>query len=311
MRTTLVAVLFGCMAVAQAAEWPPSVQHLAAFVGDESQFVIALRDYDKSLIIKIENARVQARLLNGQGKVEEASALLAETQSWANDLRKAYEIGLEYYSSNALLHNFYGDLLYDIFKSVPAALRAWNLALSYDGKLSAPYNNLALHDMHNGAYEQGLRNLDQALALDNDNPDYIYNMVQTYLVHGPQVGKIRNWKEKKIYREAMRLSKRAAKVSPDDFELQKDYAFNFFLAENFGVEAKWKQAAVAWQRTRELTVKDEALFYTWINEGIVWTNDESFDNAITCLKEALRINSNSDRAKNLIEDAEQKRFSSQ
>lgn len=311
MRRIVIALCIACMPVGQGEEWPESVEHLTAFMQDESRFVDALRAYDKGLMEEIGAAPHQAYLLKRQGKADEASALLVEMKGLTADLRKAYEMGLERYSSNARLHNYYGELLYDGYGEVPAALRAWNLALSYDGKLSAAYNNLGLHEIHMGSYEQGLRNLDQALALEKDNPDYNYNMVQTYLVHWPSVKKIRNWKDKKVYREAMRLSKRAAKAAPEDFELQKDYAFNFFLAENFGVSAKWKTAAVAWQQSRELTEKKEELVYAWVSEGRVCINAGLYDNAEACFNEALRLSPDSTRAKGLLEEVERKRISSQ
>lgn len=311
VRRIVIALCIACMPVAQSEEWPQSVEHLAAFTQDESRFVDELRAYDKALLQKIDVARREASRLREQGKAEEASALMIETKGLAADLRKAYEMALERYSSNARLHNYYGELLYDGYKEVSAALREWNLALSYDGKLSAVYNNLALYEIHMGAYEQGLRNLDQALALEKDNPDYNYNMVQTYLVYWPEVKKIRKWEDKKVYREAMRLSKRAAKATPEDFDLQKDYAFNFFLAENFGVAAKWKTAAVAWQRSRELTEKKEELVYAWVSEGRVCINAGLFDNAVACLNEALRLSPDSTRAQGLLEEVERKRISSQ
>ncbi len=90
------------------------------------------------------------------------------------------------------------------------------------------------------------------------------------------------------------------RAPPEDFELQKDYALNFFLAKNFDIEAKWKSAATEWQKSRELATSNIEIVYTWVHEARVWMNAKSYDRAVVCLEEALKINPNSTRAKTLL-----------
>ena len=127
---------------------------------------------------------------------------------------------------------------------------------------------------------------------------FLFNLTQFYLNHAPQIGELRGWKKEKVYKEAMKLSKKAASLSPEDFSLQKDYALNFFTAANFGVEADWKSSAKAWEAAREIADNDTDLFLTWLNEARAWIKAEENERAIPCLKEAITLHPDGQAARN-------------
>ena len=287
-----------------AASLPPELSDLAPLLEkDQKGFETGLREYHKTQQALAETERDSAALLSQEGKAEEAQAEIAKARERMRLLRQGYEAGLETYPGSARLHNYYGELLYDIFGEQAAALKHWNLSISYDAKLSGPYNNLGLHYFHNGLYEEGLRNLDTALKLEGDNPDYLFNLAQIYLVHFPQIQQLRKWKDKeKVYKEAMKCSVKAAKLAPDDYEIVQDLAVNHFAAENFGVKPDWNAAAMAWQATRNLARTQDERFYTWLNEARVRIRDGRNDEARKCLAEALALRPQSEVAQKLMAD---------
>lgn len=282
---------------------PAELSDLAsALANDQKAFEEGLRNFHKAQQQMAEGESEAAALLARDGKTDEAEAEMAKARQRMLVVRQGYETGLEVYAGSARLHNYYGELLYDIYGEQAAALKHWNLALSYDDKLSAPYNNLGLHFFHNGLYEEGLRNLDTALKLERDNPDYLFNMAQIYLVHFPQIQRLRKWNDKeKVYKEAMKFSMKAAKLAPDDYEILQDLAVNYYAAENFGVKPDWKAAAKAWQTARAQARTQDERFYTWLNEARVWIRDERKDQARTCLEEALALRPQSDIAQQLLQ----------
>jgi len=289
------------------ADWPEELAGLREVVTDEARAVEALRAY------QVQQQRLAAwdlQLAEQHKRAGEADLEAAKKEQAARRLkcvRQAYEFVLQRYPNNARMHNYYGEVLYDRFGEQAGAVRAWKLASALDPALSAPYNNLAIHYVHAGDYALGLSNYDKALELDPENPDYLYNVVQMYLVNFPQVGRLREWAKERVYREAMKLSAKAARLAPEDFELAQDYAVNFFAAENFGVEADWRKAATAWQQARPLGRNDVEVFFTWLNEARVWIRAGHADKALPCLHEALAIRPESSLAKQLLVKIEGRR----
>ena len=111
-------------------------------------------------------------------------------------------------------------------------VQLWERSAKLDPRLGAPLNNLGIHLCHDGQYEKGLKYLESAIELDSEHPDYLYNLAQAYLLNPQKVEDHYGWRRKKIYREAMKASKKAASLAPDDFDLAQDYAVNFYAAEN-------------------------------------------------------------------------------
>ena len=286
-----------CLAGAWGEDLPQELQSLQPVLEDETKLVEAIRAFDKTqtplAVQEIDAAKEEKDKLLSQKKMASAQQRLALVQ-------KAYEIGLSRYDGNARLHNYYGELLYDGFGEQEKAVKEWNTALSLDTKLANAHNNLGLHYFHTGSYRLGIQRMDDALRLEPDNPDFLYNMAQIYLVHWPQIQDIRGWSAKQVYKQAMKYSKKAAKLAPTDYNLVMDYAVNFFAGQRCGVKVSWKKAAEAWQTAREAAPTDEDRFYTWLNEARAWMAGENNKQAILCLNAALTLKPDNELAKNLL-----------
>jgi hypothetical protein len=76
---------------------------------------------------------------------------------------------------------------------------------------------------------------------------------------------------------------------------------NFFAAENYGVDADWKEAAAAWAAARKHARNDTEEFYTWLNEARVWIENNDDDRAEPCLESALALMPDSTIALQLLE----------
>ena len=292
-----VALLFACGA-GGAAEVPAA---LAALIDDEAAFIEALREGDEAELASQAAARAKLEEMLGVGDVEAAKKALDEARTKMAGLRAAYEAGLERYPKNAELHNYYGEMLYDQYGEEEEGVRRWHKAKDLDPKLSLAYNNLGIHYMHVGAYALGLEHLDKAIKLDGKHPDFLFNMVQAYMNHAPFIEEHRGWKPSRIYKEAMKLSKRAVKNAPEDYELLTDYALNFWKAESLDAKADWKDAAKAWEAARPHASKDDERFFTWLMEARAWIQAERKVRAVVCLDAALKLNPASNVAKRLRE----------
>lgn len=288
----------GIEGAADPQELPPGLQHLTPLVADEQALEQAIRDFDKA---QTALAQKEAAEIKNDPDKEINPEINESALAKMRLVRQAYELGLDHYTNNARLHNYYGELLYDWFGEYAAALKEWNTALSLNVKYSNPNNNLGLHFVHTGDYRMGFQYLKEALRLEPKNPDYLYNTAQIYLIHWPQVQEIYGWKPKKIYRYAMKCSRNAAEHSPGDYELAVDYAVNFFAGERFSTKVCWKKAAQAWTAARSLARDEVETFYTWLNEARAWIEARNEEKATACLNEAIKLRPDSDAAKRLLE----------
>ncbi|MCX5772289.1 MAG: tetratricopeptide repeat protein [Candidatus Hydrogenedentes bacterium] len=310
LTALLIGVFAACAAAAAAAPLPEGLQHLES-IKDEAGLLQAVRDLDKQLVPAARDEFEAAKELVRTGKKDEAVEKRKSAAGRLQTVRQAYEYLLVQCPKNAHGHNYYGELLYDYFGEQAGALKEWNLAMSLDSQFSAPLNNLAIHYCHNGQYQLGFEMYDRALAIDPNHPDYLFNLAQAYLLYFPQVQELRKWKKTRVYKEAMKLSKKAAEVSPDDFELAQDYANNFYAAANFGIRADWAKAAKAWQASRNLARTDVERFFTWLNEGRVWIREGNKAKAAECLKEAVKLRPDEAVPKKLLAELQQEPAQSQ
>lgn len=268
----------------------------------QEELVAAVRAFDRQQVALTDWDNELARYYASAGET-----LLAQDKRDCAKRRlllvkHAYERVIRRYPNDARVNCYYGELLYDYFGDVVEGVRRWKLSVAIDTKLDKGYNNLGIYYFHYGDCDLGLACYDKALRLDPRNPDYLYNMAQAYLTNFPEIGKIRKWNEARIYREAMKLSKKAVKAAPADFELAQDYAVNFFAAENFGAKADWPAAAKAWQQARILARGRTESFYTWLNEARAWVRANDKPKALGCLKEALEIEPDSEVTKKILAD---------
>jgi len=258
-------------------------------LSDEAEFVAALRDFDRLQIDLMEWDMTMARQFVERGEKDLAEGPKAKAMRRLELVDAAYKEGIRRYPDNARVRNWYGEFRYDQAGDTAAAVMSWKMATKLDPSLGAPFSNLGLHYCHVGDHTKCVGLVEQAVEKEPDNPDFLFNLVQLYFIHTPRTAKAHGWKEKRVYTEAMKMSKRAAELSPDDYELLQDYAVNFFAAERFGITADWDEAAEAWQRTREKAKNDDGKFYTWLNEARVWIRKPNPERAESCLRAALAI----------------------
>lgn len=277
------------LAAAPSGPFPEDLAHFNALVQDETKLVEAVRQFDILQKALYEWDVEIAESLAAAQQREEARAKAESAQKRIDLVGKAYRITVEQYPKNARALNYYGEHLYDYEGDQAGAIAKWKLSAAEDPKLALPLNNLAIHYTHVGEYKMGLDYYNRAIELDPDNPDYRFNIAQTYLTNWPQVQKIYNWDAKKLFKEAMKHSKRAAELKPNDYRLLEDYAKNFFASLNLDVEADWEECAAAWRKARERAQRNDQVFFTWLNEARAYMRKRDRARALACLDEALKI----------------------
>ena len=204
------------------------------------------------------------------------------------------------YPDNPLAMTFYGSILYYELGRQDEAVMLWKRASVVNDKLPEPINELYIHYFHVGDYANGWEAMEKVRKLAPDDPDVLFNLAQTFLTYAPQVKQRYEWNDKKVYEEAMKCSKKAAEKLPQDFQVLQDYANNFYAAENFGVEADWKDALEAWSKARAYAPNEYNVFYCWLNEARCAIRKGDKSHATTALGEALKIEPESKAANNLL-----------
>lgn len=310
MRTVFLAA--GAMALfflsfpALAGELPGELDALEEHLDDEERLVEAARAFDLEQMERFEETLEAARDLQAEGETDAAQEKLAQALERRDLVRRAYEEVLAHHPENARAMMYLGDLLYDFYPEAEhEGVELWKEAVDIDPELADAHNSLGIHLCHVGEYEDGIHHIDKALELEPDNPDFLFNVTQLYMVHFPQVEEIKGWDRERVYETAMDMSRRATELRPEDYTLLKDYAQGYFSAENFGVEPDWSEAAKAWERAREHAPQEDVVFYTWLNEARAWERDGSPEEALRCAEEALELQPDSHAAQNLKERVRQ------
>jgi len=211
-----------------------------------------------------------------------------------------YKESLVKYPDNIRVYDDYGSFLYDYKKDYLTSVELWEKGYKLNPKDASMNNNLALHYFYIGEYDKGWDYLQKALKYGKDEPNILYNSAQIFIIHRNQIQERTGWDKEKVYQKAMEYSERAAKLQPDDFELCKDYALNFFAAVQFNLQIDGKKCAIAWQNARKQARTKDEEFYTWVNEGRAWLAVYKLDNAKKCLIEALKIRPDSVVVKNIL-----------
>ncbi len=277
------------------------LETLPGLLSDESRAVETVRAFAEVQTKRADGALREARQLASTEDKTAADAHKESARQHLDAAYTAYQQLLAKYPNNVAALNACGELLYDHLRNQAEALAKWRLAASLDPTFGPVRNNLGIHYCHEGQYEQGLRYLQEALKLEPENPDYLFNMTQALLVHREPAMKFFHWNAKRLYKEAMNRSQKARDLAPTDYELAKDYAVNFFAGEEFGVEVDWKDAADAWKQVRPLAPSEVEKFYSWLNEARAAMRAKDKERARACLKEALTISPNSGPAITLLE----------
>lgn len=289
-RTTALFLLLFLTALSgqqQASAWempaPPSLE------GSRQEVESRVRTFDKFMMMHIRRLEPQLSELENEEKTEEAYDLKETMLGYLEAVRESYEEALELHGDSPLLNNFYAELLHDYMGQPGDAGKHWRRAISLDPHYGRALNNLGLLYCHEGRYNEGLAHLDQSLKEEPDNPDFLFNMVQIYFIHPLHVMQAKKISRKKVYEEAMAMSEKAVRHAPTAFDLLRDYALNFFVAESFDAKPNWKKAAKAWQDARKQARGKMELFNTWLNEARVHIRNKDKSSARKCLTEAEKL----------------------
>ncbi|NLO33853.1 MAG: hypothetical protein GX117_10950 [Candidatus Hydrogenedentes bacterium] len=248
-----------------------------------------IRAFDKINVLKAELLKEEARDLNAAGKDEDASKRREEAKALLAVVDDAYQLGLSLYGDSAVLHNFYGEFLFDIASQVSKAVSHWQKALRADENCARAHNNLGMYDLHQGAYESGLSHMDKALALEPDNPTFLFNIIQIYLTNYRQVMALTGMSRAEVFEKAMNLSARSVALAPHDYQILRDYALNFFLAEDFESLPDWTKAASAWHAAGKHAPNKMEQYNTLLYEARAHIRGDNKTEAQRCLLEADKL----------------------
>lgn len=298
----LAMIVCSIIAVSHADEPDRELELLKKYLGDSEQFENKVYTFDKLHMAIARGLFQKAQTYEKAQKAQEAYKAAEEAQYHIDLVKQAYEMGLNTFADSAVLHTYYGEFIYDNLGDVHGAAKRWKRALQLDDNCARAHCNFGMYALHNGMYSSGFKSLETALRLEPDNPNFLYNMVQVYFAHSLYLMQSREYSREKIYKDAMKMSKRAAHLLPEDFEVLRDYALNFFLGEEYGVEVNWKDAARAWQEVRKITRTQAETFNAWLNEARVYKNYGDKRKALECLNEAQSIWPESPVVKRLIQD---------
>lgn len=221
-----------------------------------------------------------------------------------NCIDKMYIFALEKFPDEVEVYDEYGAFLYDYKKDIINAVKIWERGYAISPESPSINNNLAMHYFHFGEYEKGWHFLQNALKYGEDDPNILYNLAQIYFLYRYQIQAFTGWSLKKIYEDGMNFSKRSAELAPNDFEILKDYALNFFVAFQFNQPFDGKSCVLAWQKARKVARNNDEVFHTWVNEARAWLAIGKLKDAKKCLTEALKIKPDSEIVKDILKKIE-------
>ncbi len=215
-------------------------------------------------------------------------------------VEELYKEGLQKYPTNLRIYDDYGSFLYDYKMDYINSVKLWEQGYALNENDPSINNNLALHYFHVGDYDKGWKHLQNALKYGEKEANILYNSAQIFIIYRNQIQERTGWEKEKIYKKAMEYSEKAVKINPNDFELSKDYALNFFTATQFNLPIDGKKSANAWQNARKKARTEDEIFYTWVNEGRAWLAINELKKARECLVEAIKIRPDSKIVKEIL-----------
>jgi tetratricopeptide (TPR) repeat protein len=307
LRSTALIILFllCCIVLQPAQAFLSEEVTLPSLEGSRQEVESRVRAFDKLTMMRLRRMVQKADALEQEEQLPEAQELRDKIEQWQRAILQSYEEALELHSDSAILNNFYAELLHDRLGLSGDAGKHWRRAISLDPGYGRAQNNLGLLYCHEGRYEEGLKHLDLSLDAEPDNPDFLFNTVQVYLIHSDAVMMAKKINPAEVYKRAMAMSERAVRNAPDAFDLLKDYALNFFMAEKFESKPNWKKAAQAWQDARKQARSKEELFNTWLYESRAHIRNKNISAARKCLNEAAVIWPESPVVKNMLKGLEE------
>jgi tetratricopeptide (TPR) repeat protein len=272
------------------------------YLKDQTEFEHRLRAFEKLYLSLARTKYLEAKEYEQKGDAENAKTASEEAHKILFLIKDAYELGLGSFRNSAVLNNYYGEFLHDYLGLANEALKYWQQSIQLDSGYGRAHGNLGMYYFHTGMYGMGIEHMDKALELEPQNPDHLFNMVQIYLTNYVQIMEIKNWDKKKLFREAMRMSELTTKLCPNDYEILRDHAMNYFLSEDFGVPPDWGKASKAWESTRLHARTNTERFNALINEGRIYMRKGDKRRAKECLEQANTILPDNPTLKLLLEE---------
>ena len=239
--------------------------------------------------------------LASAGKREDAARVFQSMRQRHRTIQDAYLFVLNHYPENAKANNYYGDALFDFAGQEMKAVEYWRKATVADAGFAPPFVSLGNHYTHEGNYAEGFAAFDKAIAAQPDDPEAYYHLVQVYLINWPDLEKILDKSGSQLYSDAMQMSEKATLLAPDDFELARDYALNFFAGDRMQATVDWPKAAQAWERANTLAPSTTMRFQTWLYQARAHIRSENHDAAEKALLAALEIYPDNELAQELLQ----------
>lgn len=243
-----------------------------------------------------------AKMLAASGKIDEANSTLKQVRARYRAIQEVYEHVLARYPDNARANNYYGDALIDFAGEETKAVSHWTKSTEIDPNFAPPWISLGNHYTHNGQYETGLRAFDNAIAADPDSPEGYFHLVQVYLINWPDLEKLLKKSSAELYADALAMSEKASKLAPDDLELARDYALNFFAGERMQASVDWEKAANAWEHVYAIATTEDTRFQAQLYKARAHIHGKEYDAAEASLQRAIEIHPSSGVAKDLLRE---------
>lgn len=274
---------------------------LAEALDDQERAIAMARtiDLEQRAIADWQGGLAHGLMARGRG--DEALPIVQDMQRRHQVIQEAYALVLARYPNNARANNYYGDALFDFAGEEDRAVSHWTKATEYDPDFAPPYISLGNHYTHSGLYAKGLEAFDKAIAVDPQSPEGYYHLVQIYLINWPSLEPLLNKSSQELYAEAIAMSEKASRLAPNDYELARDYALNFFAGDRMQATVDWPKAAQAWERVHILAKSGTMKFQALLYQARAYIRAENSSGAENALVAALKIMPENQVAKDLLE----------
>lgn len=257
---------------------------------------------DKLLSDKTDAARAhaEAAALN-ESDAETAVASMKEAAEAIDKLNGIYEKYLAAHPEDYKAVNYFGNFSADLLGKEEVALGLWKKALKMNPDYADPHNNVATHYLHAGEPGKAMDEFRTAIKLDGKKADYHFNLAQAYYLYRPVALEKYGWNLEQLYGHAMKESRLAVELKPDDYRLNQDYAISFFGAVQFGVKPDWQAARAAWARCLELAPDKDQKVHVLLWSARVELRDDRYKETREFAREVLAIDPGNKSAERLIE----------
>jgi len=239
-----------------------------------------------------------------RGETELAQEKAESAGKRVDEVLSRYTAFLSRFPKSAAGHNYYGEALADLKRDDPKAVEEWLKAIQLDPKLADPHNNLGIYYGHVGQPEKAIDEFRKAIELNATVAEFHFDLALAYHNFRYVAMNKYKWTLQQVFSEALKESKTARSLKPNDLEIAMDYARTFFAAEDFKVTADWNEALAAWQHCLPLAKDSTEKFHVLVNLGRVALKMNKKEEARKYLNEALPFQPDSRTVKRLLELAQ-------